>query len=726
MLLLSTQFVVAGALFAFSVLHSLIGIKHPNWKLHIAFALTALAAAGEALTAVWRYSSASPAELVMSARWSGIFLFSFGVLMVWFVYFYGAMRKAWVPLALSVLTLALIVLQVTLPFGLLWDQVPVLRQITLPWGERIVVPFGHPTRALLFAHAVSFSEVAYAVFAMVLVWKRGIRHRAIALALAYAPVVLLAWPEGLLVNRGIIFAPYLYSYAFMALVLLMSFDMVSETVRAAKLSKTVEAQNRRWGALLDNVQLLVAGCTPNGVLTYVNPYLLKVSGYSRDQLLGRRVHDFIEGTPNFATQADSQPEGSGAPAGYLKSGLRKKDGSIRSIYWSTVRLFDDQGTPAGFLSIGSDLTDQELAEKARDDAFRRLEQMAEQIEGENLYLKEEVGIGAGGQTIVGESPAIRYVLHQVRLVAKTNASVLIEGETGVGKELVARAIHELSERSTGPFLGLNCAAMSPTLVESELFGAEKGAYTGADKARKGRFELADGGTLFLDEIGELAQDLQAKLLRVLQEGEFERIGGQQTRRVDVRIIAATNRNLQAEIVAGRFREDLYYRIGVYPITVPPVRDRREDIPLLVHYLVQMKAARHGKKISEVPAQMMKVLCSWDWPGNVRELANVIERAVILTSDSVLAMPPDFGRARSSDPAKTLAYGTLVDVERNHILDVLEHTDWKVYGPRGAAEILDINPNTLRSRMAKLGITKQLRSAAEVSTNLPRTHIVSRT
>jgi PAS domain S-box-containing protein len=715
-LLLPAQLIVAGVLLAFALLHFLIGIKHPNRTLHITFALTALAAAGESLTTAWRYHSGSVPDLVLAARWSGAFQFMFGALMVWFVYFYAPMKKAWVPWAIMALTLALVTLQFTLSFGLLYDGMPELRQTTLAWGEKIATPLPNPTRALLFGHSISLSEVVYVVSSIASVWKRGAGSKAVALSLGYAPVLLVAWPEGILVNRGLISAPYLYSYAFMALVLLMSFDMVGETVRAARLSKTVEAQSRRWGALLENVQLLVAGCTDNGVLNFVNPHLIQVTGYSEAELLGRHVQDFIARAPNLTTHAGSPQDGDGAAAGYFKSDLRKKDGGFRSIHWSSVRLFDDHGVAAGYLSIGSDLTEQELAEKARDDAFHRLEEMAARIEGENLYLKEEVGITAGRQTIVGESPALRYVLHQIRLVAKTQASVLIEGETGVGKELVARAIHELSDRSSGPFIGLNCAAMSPTLVEGELFGAEKGAYTGADKARKGRFELADGGTLFLDEIGELAQDLQAKLLRVLQEGEFERIGGQQSRRVDVRIIAATNRNLPAEIAAGRFREDLYYRLGVYPITVPPLRERREDIPLLVHYLVQMKATRHGKRITEVPGHMMKVLSGWDWPGNIRELANVIERAVILTSGSVLTMPPDFGRSPSAGESKAPgSYGSLSEVERKHILDVLEHTNWKIYGPGGAAEILDMNPNTLRSRMAKIGITKESRSAIASST-----------
>jgi transcriptional regulator with GAF, ATPase, and Fis domain len=358
------------------------------------------------------------------------------------------------------------------------------------------------------------------------------------------------------------------------------------------------------------------------------------------------------------------------------------------------------------LSIGSDVTEQAEAEAARDRTMKELADLKARLEEENLYLKEEIGTSQDFSNIIGQSDALRYVLQKIHQVARTSAIVLIEGETGVGKELVARAVHEGSSRADGPFIRLNCASLPPTLVESELFGHERGAFTGADRQRKGRFELAEGGTLFLDEVGELPIEIQGKLLRVLQENEFERVGDSKTRKSDVRIIAATNRNLEQEVAVGRFRKDLFYRLHVYPITVPPLRDRREDIPLLVQHFVRRLALRHGKTINEVPGPVMRLFSEWDWPGNVRELENVVERSVIATGGTVLKLPKEFGRASPPSPTRSLPVSrSLVDVERQHILEVLETANWQVAGPGGAAEVLGLHPNTLRSRLQKLGLAR---------------------
>jgi len=296
------------------------------------------------------------------------------------------------------------------------------------------------------------------------------------------------------------------------------------------------------------------------------------------------------------------------------------------------------------------------------------------------------------------------VLQKIKQVAPTDATVLIEGETGVGKELVARALHEDSQRARYPFVRVNCAALAPTLIESELFGHEKGAFTGADRLRKGRFELAEGGTLFLDEIGELSLELQSKLLRVLQGGEYERVGGSDTRKANVRIVAATNRQLQREIAARRFREDLFYRLQIYPISIPPLRERREDIPLLVEHFARRLTGKHGKTIDEIPGHVMRRLADWDWPGNVRELENVIERAVIITRGRVLAFPGEFAVAHKITELSVMPnLTTMSEMERKHIIRVLDHTHGRIAGEGGAAEILGLHPNTLRSRMAKLRI-----------------------
>jgi formate hydrogenlyase transcriptional activator len=310
--------------------------------------------------------------------------------------------------------------------------------------------------------------------------------------------------------------------------------------------------------------------------------------------------------------------------------------------------------------------------------------------------------------IVGESVALRRVLTQVEVVAPTDATVLICGETGTGKELVARAIHRLSRQHERPLITVNCAALPPTLVESELFGHEKGAFTGAVAQKIGRFELAHGGTIFLDEIGDFPLALQAKLLRVLQDGEFARVGGGRTLKSEARVMAATNRELAAAVTRGKFREDLYYRLNVFPIALPPLRERREDIPLLVRHFAQVYGTRLRKAITTIPRQGLEALQAYRWPGNVRELEHVVERAVILARDGTLALEDTFAALPRAAEAVTSAL-TLAEVERQHIQQVLQATQGRIEGPRGAAMRLGLHPSTLRGRMQRLGVTRPLSS-----------------
>jgi transcriptional regulator with GAF, ATPase, and Fis domain len=305
--------------------------------------------------------------------------------------------------------------------------------------------------------------------------------------------------------------------------------------------------------------------------------------------------------------------------------------------------------------------------------------------------------------IVGQSDALRYVMFRVDQVAATSATVLLLGETGTGKELLAQAIHERSPRRTRPLVVVNCAALPVNLIESELFGRERGAYTGATAAQIGRFELANKGTIFLDEIGELPLELQPKLLRVLQEGQIQRLGSPRTIDLDVRVIAATNRNLEEEVGAGRFRRDLFYRLNVFPITVPRLRERREDIPALVRHLVGRLSRTLGKSIDTIPVDVMRLLETNEWPGNIRELENVLQRAIILSSGRTLALGDAWMPQPQAPPA--VRDITLVEVERSHIRGVLEATRWRIEGGGGAAQLLGLRPSTLRSRMLKLGISR---------------------
>jgi formate hydrogenlyase transcriptional activator len=352
-------------------------------------------------------------------------------------------------------------------------------------------------------------------------------------------------------------------------------------------------------------------------------------------------------------------------------------------------------------------------------ALAQVQALQKRLEAENVYLQEEIRREHNFEEIVGNSPALLDVLQRVENVAPTDATVLIFGETGTGKELIARAIHDRSRRKGRALVKVNCGAISAGLVESELFGHVKGAFTGALERRVGRFEIADGGTLFLDEVGELPLETQVKLLRVLQEGEFEPVGSSRTVRVDVRIVAATNHRLEEAVAAGRFRSDLFYRLNVFPLEVPPLRGRRPDIPQLAMFFLSRSARKHGRPIEAIAQEALDLLMRYDWPGNVRELQNFIERAVVLCRGPVLTLDPGLLPAIAAHEAEVGEHAvaavataaganpdtTLLEIERRHILSVLDQARWVIEGPKGAARVLGLHPNTLRSRMKKLGIRR---------------------
>jgi transcriptional regulator with GAF, ATPase, and Fis domain len=353
-----------------------------------------------------------------------------------------------------------------------------------------------------------------------------------------------------------------------------------------------------------------------------------------------------------------------------------------------------------------DISEQALTRQKLERAMAELARSKDRLQAEAEYLREDINREHHFDEIIGKSTALVATLEKVEQAAKTDATVLLLGETGTGKELLARALHSRSNRTKMPLVKIDCATLPSGLIESELFGHEKGAFTGAQETKVGRFELADGGTVFLDEIGELPLELQAKLLRVLQEGAFLRLGAKRELKVDVRVIAATNRDLRQEMREGRFRSDLYYRLSVFSIESPPLRDRCDDIPLLASYFLSRFQATVGAKIDTIAKSSMEALVAYSWPGNIRELQNVIERSAILNSGDTLIVQEvlgDFG-VGNREPAKSLTQN-LEDVERSNILRALEESDWKVKGEGNAASRLGINPNTLRSRMKKLGISR---------------------
>ncbi|MGA6971087.1 MAG: sigma 54-interacting transcriptional regulator [Candidatus Binatus sp.] len=438
-----------------------------------------------------------------------------------------------------------------------------------------------------------------------------------------------------------------------------------------------------------------------------NRTAMRILGLKPEEVAGMTGSSLVPDTPDaqraLSEWLDSMARDSSSTNGSVLELRRKDDGQPVWIQCWSRPAPDGSYTRTMFI----DVTERVLMEREKA-----------RLEAQNTYLNEEIKETHNFEEMVGQSQALAEVIEKVKLVASTDSSVLILGETGTGKELVARAVHSNSERRNRPLVKVNCAALPVGLIESELFGHEKGAFTGATDRRIGRFELAHGGTIFLDEIGEMPPDLQVKLLRVLQEQEFERVGGSNLIKVDVRVIAATNRDLLRSVSEGMFRQDLYYRLNVFPVQLPPLRDRREDIPPLVHYFVRRFSLKIGRKITRIQRETMERLVSYAWPGNVRELENVIERSVILSRANELEVGPGvlpetaaIAQTQAGAPAhedKNLSVAppqSIDQVERNHILEVLMRTNWRIEGSEGAAALLNLNPSTLRSRMKKLGVQR---------------------
>jgi PAS domain S-box-containing protein len=436
-------------------------------------------------------------------------------------------------------------------------------------------------------------------------------------------------------------------------------------------------------------------------LTYISPGYEEIFGLSREGLLKNPgsfldiVHD--EDKERVLRIHSEKHEEEVRSVQYR---IIRPDGSVRWIYSRSFPILQD-GEVIRTVGIADDITDRKRMEEQLQSRLREIEKLKKQLEQENISLREEVKLLSPHAEIIATSPAMQQVMVRVEQVAPTDSTVLITGETGTGKEVMARAIHALSTRKALALVTINCASLPPTLIESELFGRERGAFTGAMSRMMGRFEIADRSTLFLDEIGDLPLEVQAKLLRVLEEGRFERLGSTKSRQVNVRIIAATNRNLDHMVRTGKFRKDLYYRLNVFPIPIPPLRKRREDIPLLIWAFIRQFEKRMGRHINSIPNQSMEALLHYSWPGNARELRNVVEHAMIVSRGTVLEVrPPTLALEDIPEEAENLQ-----DVQRRRILRVLEERGWRVSGRGGAAEILGLKPTTLEARMKNLGIRR---------------------
>jgi PAS domain S-box-containing protein len=455
----------------------------------------------------------------------------------------------------------------------------------------------------------------------------------------------------------------------------------------------LQASERHFRTLADSVPAMIWVSGPDRRCTWFNHRWLEFVGRSLDQEAGAewaaRAHpdDRDACLHMFSTSHDTRQPFS---AEYR---VRRHDGEWRWILDTGTLKYGADGAFAGFIGSCIDITDQKRS-------VQELEHLRNQLQAENVYLKREAKDRLGTGVMVGQSQAIRRVLAEIEQVAATDSTVLLLGETGTGKELFATQIHELSARHGRAIVRVNCSAIPATLIESELFGREKGAFTGALARQIGRFELADHSTIFLDEIGDLPAEVQVKLLRVLEERTIERLGSPKPIHVDTRIIAATHRNLEQRVAAGTFREDLFYRLNVFPIHVPPLRERVEDIPLLIWRFVEEFSKTFGKRIDAIPRENMAALQHYSWPGNIRELRNIIERAMIVArgTELTVALPTQTAAAQKRSVR-------LTDVEKEHIRGVLESSNWRIRGAGGAAERLGLRPTTLETRMAKLGLTR---------------------
>jgi len=478
-------------------------------------------------------------------------------------------------------------------------------------------------------------------------------------------------------------------------------DVIQEAERE------IRQRERQYRLLIETMNDGLAVIDEKGILSYVNEKCCEMLGYSKEELIGRPLKEFLDVSERDIFEERFVLKKDGEEKEFYEASFLQKSGEKLYTIVSTTRIHGPNGQFKGSFGIITDITKRRHMERELKKAFLEIKQLKDRLEAENIYLREQVEVKNTYSGIIGQSEAIKFVLSQVEQVAETDSTVLILGETGTGKELIAQTIHNLSTRKGRPMVKVNCAALSSNLIESELFGHEKGAFTGALSKQMGRFEIADKSTIFLDEIGELPLELQSKLLRVLQSGEFERLGSSKTIHVDVRVIAATNRDLVQAIQNKSFRKDLYYRLNVFPIHIPPLRERKEDIPLLVWSFVAEFGKRMGKKIDTIPQKSMQAMINYAWPGNVRELRNVIEHAMIISRGKTLVveLPGIDGISGAETTREGDFLSTLEEVERDHIVSILERTGWRVKGEGGAADVLGVKPSTLYSKMKKLGIRR---------------------
>ncbi|MEJ1238275.1 sigma 54-interacting transcriptional regulator [Chryseolinea sp. T2] len=611
-----------------------------------------------------------------------LFIFAYYGITPWFIIHYSGYPKKWPAYVLSALVVLCYLLMAFTPES---PEKPFWAKLAVLHFAGILILGLVGARHLHSQHQETSSRSLYIIMALY--------------AILVALTAVNQFTEGALgrlFNFELFFPIHFHSLFF---ILIMGQHLVLDLFERFRLEEQLHHAENRLKSFFNNAPFIVMETDEAGKILSINKYGALLLGYSNAvELVGVNWFDhFVERDDRLSMEQLHQSliKGETERTSSIRTIVKARNGESLTISWATFIVTDESGCNTRMMGVGQNITDEEKAEKL-------VEQLKSELAKEQL--PEPSNLANDASEIIGSSKALTYALQKAGQVATTHAPVLLEGETGVGKELFANFIHEKSSRSKRAFVKINCGALPKELIEDELFGHEKGAFTSAVQVRKGRFELADGGTLFLDEIGELPLDMQPKLLRVLQSGEFERIGGQKTIKVNVRILAATNRTLSAEVQNGTFRSDLYYRLSVFPITIPALRQRNEDLPTLIQHFIAVHSRAYNKSFQQVTQAGMRRLLDYEWPGNIRELKNVIERSVILSEGNTIRFDW-WDSNENSDGVVRVEDNSLERIERDHILSVIEKCNWKINGDNGAAVMLNMNPNTLRSKMKRLRIAR---------------------
>ncbi|NNK93743.1 MAG: sigma 54-interacting transcriptional regulator [Desulfobacterales bacterium] len=692
--------------FAIGYLHFIIFLRRRELLVDLFFSLMAFAIALSSFFEIWAFKTGSLPDHITIHKANLCAQILLWINFAWFVFYYTKSSKRWPPILISILYGLAVIINLFSPTGVLFHGNFELTPYSLLSGELFYLLKGDANPFRIIGDAAWLLILIYTAASTVRFGRTGNAKTATLFGTTIFLCLGLGYLHGTLIDLGVANPPYLGSFLFLPLTLVMSFSLAGDVLLASRLAHKIKKAEERWRNLLMNVHLVVLGIKHDKTIFFVNPFFLQLTGYEEDEVLNRPFAEILpeEERREITLRLEMVITGQATINAERSLSVVTQAGERRTILWSSVLLEDTGYAAPGILSIGKDITDQKKAESSRDQAIDELEALKEKLVRENISLKQMIQANHGFTEIIGKSDGLLYVLQRIQQVAQTEATVLIMGETGTGKELVAQAIHRESDRSDNPFIRVNCAAIPAELVESELFGHEPGAFTNAVTLRRGKFELAEGGTILLDEISEMPLDIQAKLLSVLQEKEFERVGGSQTIQANVRIISATNRDLENEITEGRFRADLFYRLNVYPITIPPLRARTGDIPLLINHFISVFNKKFGKNVDDISPFILDSLTGYDWPGNVRELRNMLERAVITSTSSNLQLPDDMLALQKNNHSEADSLQDilpLAEIERQHILRALTKTNWQISGKHGAANILKMNPSTLRSRIKKL-------------------------